>query len=321
MNYARILSTGAYLPERAVSNDELAKRVDTSDEWITERTGIKNRHIAADNETTASLATIAAQRALEDGGLDPNDIDLILVGTCTPDRMFPSTACLVQKALGIERNIPAFDLSAACAGFLYGLVVAEQFIQAGTVKNALVIGSEVLSRVVDWSDRRTCVLFGDGAGAVVLQQSDEPGILSRHLHAQGRYEDILYLPNDLAAPQLKEDSPYVRMAGHEVFKLAVTELGNVATETIQHSGTTQEEIDWMIPHQANLRIIKSVAKRLNLPMRKVILTVSEHGNTSSASIPLALDEAIKDGRIQRGQRLLMEAIGGGMTWGSVLLNY
>jgi 3-oxoacyl-[acyl-carrier-protein] synthase III len=321
MIYSRIIGTGSYLPEKVVSNFDLEKIVDTSDEWIVERTGIRNRHIIAEGETTSSMAILAAQRALQAANVTANEIDLVIIGTCTPDRMFPSTACLVQDALGIKKNIPAFDVSAACAGFIYALSICDQFIKSGMVKKALAIGSESLSRVVDWSDRKTCVLFGDGAGAVVLQASDEPGIHSTHLHAQGSYKHLLYLANDPAAPHLKAETSFVHMNGGGVFKLAVVELGNVVDEALAANNFAKSQIDWLVPHQANLRIIKSLAKRLDLPLEKVILTIQEHGNTSSASIPLALDQGIRDGRIKKGHKVLMEAIGGGMAWGSAIFTY
>ena len=321
MSYSKILSTGSYLPEKILTNRDLEKIVDTSDQWIVERTGIQQRHIVAEHETTVSMAHLATLRALESANIPVDDIDLIIVGTCTPDRVFPSSACLLQEKLGIKRAIPCFDLTAACAGFIYGLSIADQFIRQGTIKTALIVGSECLSRVVDWEDRNTCVLFGDGAGVVLLQADEQPGIHACSLHANGCYQDILYLPNDMAAPHLRSASPFVKMLGKEVFKLAVTELGNCAEEILEKNQITSHEIDWLIPHQANLRIISSVAKRLELPLEKVILTVAEHGNTSTASIPLALDAGIRDGRIRRGQKLLLEGIGGGMAWGSALITY
>lgn len=320
MKYARILGTGSYLPSKRVTNDELAQRIDTSDEWIKTRTGISARHIAAEEETCASLAIEAAKAALNASGISAQTLDMILVATCTPDRMFPSTACFVQNALGL-RNIPAFDVSAACAGFMYALSIANQYVRTESAKRILVIGSEVMSRIVDWNDRGTCVLFGDGAGAVVLGADDKPGIHSTHLHADGCLQDILFLPNDIAAPSLKNHSPYLQMQGSEVFKVAVRELEKVVIETLHTNHFAAQEIDWLIPHQANIRIIQNVAKHLKLPLEQVILTVDEHANTSSASIPLALDVAVRDGRIQRGQKLLLEGIGGGMVWGSALITF
>ena len=321
MVYSKIIGTGSYLPEKIVTNNELAQIVDTSDEWIVERTGIKQRHLVAEHETTVSMANNASRQALHAAGVDANNIDLIIVGTCTPDRIFPSSACLLQEQLGITRTIPAFDVSAACAGFIYALSIADQFIKQGTITTALIVGSECLSRVIDWNDRKTCVLFGDGAGAVILQASNQPGVHSCQLHANGSYQDMLYLPNDLAAPALRTETPFVKMQGADVFKVAVTELGNTAEETLAVNNIDHEQLDWLIPHQANSRIITSVAKRLGIPLEKVILTVAEHGNTSSASIPLALDVAVRDGRIQRGHKLLIEGIGGGMAWGSALITY
>ncbi len=319
--YSRIAGTGSYLPETILTNDELAQRVDTSDEWITDRVGIKRRHVIAEHETTSSMAHLASQAALQASGCHPQDIDLILVATCTPERMFPSTACLLQAHLGIERNITAFDVSAACAGFLYALEVADKFIKAGTVKTALVVGSEALTRMVDWTDRRTCVLFGDGAGAVVLQAAPTPGINCIQTYAQGAQQDILYLPNDKAAPALCSDNAYIVMQGREVFKFAVNAMGQAAETILADCRMNKSDIDWLVPHQANLRIIKSLAKKLDMPLEKVILTIEDQGNTSAASIPLALDAGIKRGQIQRGQNLLLEAIGGGMAWGSAIVTY
>ena len=320
MKYAKIIATGAYLPEKTLTNVQLESLVDTSDEWIVERTGIKRRHIADDYESTASMSTLAAKKALCDAPIDANDLDLIIVATCSPDKLFPSTACLVQAALNIERDIPAFDISAACSGFIYALSMANSMIRVGEIKHALVIGGEVMSRVIDWKDRKTCVLFGDGAGAVILSASDDPGIYSTHLHAQGQYKDILYLPNNLAAAeQDSHQSPYIHMQGNDVFRFAVKSLGDVVMETLQSHDIKTSDISWLVPHQANLRIIKATAKKLNMSLDQVILTVAEHGNTSAASIPLALDTGIRDGRIKSGELVLMEAIGGGMTWGAALV--
>lgn len=321
MSHARIVGTGSYLPEKILTNKDLESFIDTSDEWILDRTGIKRRHIVAEDETAATMGVAAAKNALDAAKLKADEIDLIIVATCTPDKFFPSTACLIQQQLGIANAIPAFDISAACAGFVYALSVAEQFVKSGTIKNALVIGSEAMSRIIDWQDRGTCILFGDGAGAVVLQASEQPGIISSHIHAQGKHKDLLFLPNDIAAPSLQNDSPYLQMRGHEVFKIAVQSLDEIVDETITFNHLEKDDIDWLVPHQANLRIIKATAKRLGLAMEKVILTVAEHGNTSSASIPLALDTAVRDGRIQPGHTILMEGFGGGMAWGSVLVKY
>ena len=321
MTYSKIIGTGSYLPKKILTNADLEKMVDTTDEWIVERSGIKSRHILADDETSASMGTVAAKRALEAAQTSVNEVDLILSASCSPDRIFPSTACLLQDALDIKNPIPAFDIVAACAGFIYGLSIADQYIRSGQMKTVLVVGTEAMSRIIDWKDRGVCVLFGDGAGAVVLQASEQPGIHSTHLHAQGQYKDLLYLPNDLAAPSLKTDSPYVQMEGHDVFKLAVKTMGDIVSETLSKNNIDKSDIDWLVPHQANLRIIKAIAKKLSLSMDRVIMTIDKHGNTSSASIPLALDEAISEGKIKRGDKLLLEAFGGGMAWGSALVTY
>ena len=319
--YSRISGTGSYLPEKVLTNDDIAKKVDTSDEWITERVGIKRRHIIGDHETTSSMAYEAATAALQACGCHPHDIELIIVATCTPDRMFPSTACLLQARLGIKNNITAFDVSAACAGFMYALSVADKFIRTGTVKNALIVGSEALTRVVDWTDRRTCVLFGDGAGAVVLQAAEAPGVHCVKAYAQGDAQDILYLPNEKAAPSLTTGDPNIVMLGREVFKFAVNAMEQAADSILAECKMNKSDIDWLVPHQANLRIIKSLAKKLDISLDKVVLTIEDQGNTSAASIPLALDAGIKRGQIQRGQTLLLEAIGGGMAWGSAIITY
>lgn len=317
MTFSRIAGTGAYLPERIITNKELEKMVDTTDEWITERTGIKQRHVMADDETTSSMAENAARQAIEAAGILPADIDLIILGTCTPDRTFPAAATILQDRLGVY-NCPAFDVSAACSGFIYGMSIADQYIKNGLVKNALVIGAESLSRIVDWTDRTTCILFSDGAGAIVMQPSEEPGVMSTHLHADGKYNKLLFAPNHIG--ELK-DPPHINMNGNEVFKLAVKRLGEIVDETLEHNGINKSDIDWLIPHQANLRIIKATAKKLNLPMERVVLTVQDHGNTSAASVPLALDHAVRNGSIKRGETLLMEAFGAGFTWGSALVRY
>ncbi|MFQ3038760.1 beta-ketoacyl-ACP synthase III [Neisseria cinerea] len=320
MQYAKISGTGSYLPANRVSNDDLAQKVDTSDEWITARTGIKFRHIAAENEKTSDLAAEAARRALDAAGLDGGEIDLIIVATATPDMQFPSTATIVQQKLGITNGCPAFDVQAVCAGFMYALTTANAYIKSGMAKNALVIGAETFSRIVDWNDRTTCVLFGDGAGAVVLSAADKPGIIHAKLKADGNYLNLLNAPGKIAEGKIC-GSPYVKMDGPGVFKFAVKMLAKIADEVISEAGYTAEQIDWIVPHQANRRIIESTAKHLGLSMDKVILTVQDHGNTSAASIPLALDAGISSGQIKRGQNLLLEGIGGGFAWGAVLMEY
>ncbi|MFO7604530.1 MAG: beta-ketoacyl-ACP synthase III [Gammaproteobacteria bacterium] len=322
MIYSRIQGTGSYLPERVLTNGELEKMVDTSDAWITDRTGIKKRHIAADNETTCDLAEHAARQAIEAAGLKPADIDLIIVATTTPDRIFPSTACLLQERLDIH-GCAAFDIQAVCTGFVYALGVADKFIRTGTTQHALVIGAETLSRITDWSDRGTCVLFGDGAGAVVLSASDEPGILSTHLHADGQYKELLTVPAGISenSELLTSGQAFMQMKGNEVFKIAVNTLGRIVDETLAANHLKKSDIDWLVPHQANIRIINATAKKLSMSLERVVVTVAEHGNTSAASIPLALDIAVRDGRIQRGETVLLEAFGGGFTWGSALLKY
>ena len=317
--YSRIAGTGSYLPEKVLTNAELAQRVDTTDEWIVTRTGIRQRHLAAPEQLTSDLALIAVERALAAAGVDKSEVDLIIVATTTPDQIFPSTACILQNKLGVH-GFPAFDLQAVCAGFVYALTTADQFVKSGAAKCAVVVGAETLSSLINWDDRGTCILFGDGAGAVVLEASEEPGILATHLHADGRYNGIL----KTAARPLQGElvgNPYVYMEGNAVFKFAVKALADVATTTLAKAGLDKSDIDWLVPHQANIRIIESTAKHLHLSMEKVIVTVAEHGNTSAASIPLALDDGIRSGKIQRGQTLLMEGIGGGFAWGSVLVNY
>lgn len=322
MTYARIAGTGSALPERVVTNAELAARVETSDEWIAERTGIRQRHIAAEGQTTGDLAFAAAQAALQAAGVDAKEIDLIVIGTTTPDLVFPSTACLLQHRLGAN-GCAAFDVNAACSGFIYALTVANQFIRNGTAKTALVVGAETLSRFLDWSDRSTCVLFGDGAGAVVLKAADEPGILSSHIHADGGYKELLWNPVGVSSGFTDEKNHGLRviMQGREVFKVAVKTLDRVVEETLEANQLDRHQLDWLIPHQANLRIIEATAKRLDMPMDRVIVTVDKHANTSAASVPLALDYAVRSGKVQRGQLLLLEAFGGGFTWGSALLRY
>ncbi len=322
MKYARIIGTGSYLPEKILTNHDLEEMVDTSDKWIQERTGIKERHIAADGETTCDLAEQASLRAIEAAGINASEIDLIIVATTTADQVFPSTACLLQNRLDIH-GCPAFDIQAVCTGFIYAMGVADKFIRAGGIRNALVVGAETFSRIIDWSDRDTCVLFGDGAGAVVLQASDEPGIIATHLHADGEYKDLLQVPAGISKgyDRLQDGSAYAQMSGNEVFKIAVTTLGRIVDETLEANQMKQTDVDWLIPHQANIRIINATARKLKMSMDQVVVTVGEHGNTSAASVPLALDVAVRDGRIKRGETILMEAFGGGFTWGSVLLTY
>jgi 3-oxoacyl-[acyl-carrier-protein] synthase III len=321
--YSRIAGTGSCLPDKVLTNADLEKMVDTDDQWIRERTGIQERRIVSEGETTSTMGVIAAQRAMEAAGVAAADLDLIILGTTTPDFIFPSSACLIQEKLG-ALGIPAFDVNAACSGFVFALGVADKFIKSGSVKTALVVGSETLTRMVDWTDRKTCVLFGDGAGAVILKADNETGILSTHLHADGSKKHLLYNPVGVSAG-FKPDEPNagvrVMMAGNDVFKYAVKALDSVVEETLEANGIDKSELDWLIPHQANLRIIEATAKRLQMPMERVIVTVHKHGNTSSASVPLALDEAVRSGRIQRGQLVLLEAFGGGFTWGSALFRY
>uniref|UniRef100_A0A450WKP6 Beta-ketoacyl-[acyl-carrier-protein] synthase III n=1 Tax=Candidatus Kentrum sp. LFY TaxID=2126342 RepID=A0A450WKP6_9GAMM len=318
MIFSRILGTGGYLPERVVTNAELEKDVATSDQWIRERTGIRQRHLVSDGETTSVLAKEASLRAIEAAGISTKDIDLIVLGTTTPDLVYPATACRVQAQLGI-RGCPAFDVQAVCTGFIYALGTADQFIRTQSATCALVVGVDASSKILDWSDRGTCVLFGDGGGAVVLGASEEPGILSTHLHADGRYEELLYVDGGVFH---EHDYPaYVKMQGGEVFKIAVRTLGRLVDETLAANNLNQKDLDWLIPHQANIRIITATAKKLGLPMEQVIMTVEEHGNTSAASVPLALDVGVRDGRVKRGQIVLLEAFGGGLTWGSALIRY
>ena len=315
--YTRIIGTGSYLPERVVTNDELSEKLDTGDEWIRTRTGIRSRRVAGDGETVCELAEHAARAALEAAGLDR--VGMVVVATTTPDNIFPSTACSLQARLGL-RDIPAFDVQAVCSGFVYALSVVDQYVKSGATDSALVVGAEVLSRVVDWTDRSTCVLFGDGAGAAVVQAGDEPGIYSTHLHADGSLEGILNAPGGPGAPQ-GAGAAGIRMEGGEVFKSAVKVMGDMVAETLEHNGMKESDIDWLVPHQANLRIIKAAARRLGLPMERVVVTVDKHANTSAASIPLALDCAVRDGRIKSGDCVLMEGVGAGMTWGSALARF
>lgn len=321
MIYARILGTGSYLPGDPVTNDDLVARgINTSDEWVAERTGIRARHFAAPGQAASDLALEASLRAIAAAGVDAQDIDLIVLATSTPDYIFPSTATLLQAKLGIKNGGAAFDIQAVCSGFTYALTIAEKFIRSGSHKRALVVGAEVFSRILDWNDRTTCVLFGDGAGAVVLGASEEPGLLATAVHADGSYNGILSVPGAISNGQVT-GSPFVQMDGQAVFKFAVRVLSEVAHEVLTAGGLAPQDLDWLVPHQANIRIILSTAKKMHLPMEKVVTTVAGHGNTSAASVPLALDTAVRDGRIQRGQTVLMEGVGGGFTWAGALLRY
>ncbi|MFK8013347.1 MAG: beta-ketoacyl-ACP synthase III [Marinicellaceae bacterium] len=316
--YSKIIGTGSYLPEKIITNSDLEQRIDTSDEWIQARTGIKQRHVAAEDQVTSDLAYEASKKAIKAAGLKAKDIDLIVVGTTTPDLVFPSTACLLQSKLGIK-EIGAFDVNAACSGFIYALSVADKFIKSGSHKNVLVVGAETLTRILNWDDRTTAVLFGDGAGAVVITASEEPGILSTHIHATGDYADLL---NTNVGPSTRFDEEIaISMKGNEVFKVAVKTLGRIVDETLKHNKMDKSEIDWLVPHQANLRIITATAKKLKMSMDNVVVNVDKTGNTSAASVPMALDQAVRSGQIQRGQTVLLEAFGGGFTWGSALLKY
>jgi 3-oxoacyl-[acyl-carrier-protein] synthase-3 len=320
MTYSRIVGTGRYLPERIMTNFDLEKIVDTTDEWIRTRTGVERRHVVAEDQTTSDMCVEAAKKAIKDANIDVSDIDLVITGTTSPDLIFPNVSTLIQHRLGIPA-CTAFSLEAACTGFIYALTMADKFIRLGEAKCALVIGAECITKLMDWKDRNTCVLFGDGAGAVIVKPSEEPGILSTHLGADGQYKELLYYPvgasNQLA--KAGTDEAAIQMTGSEVFKVAVKTLGGIAADTLEKAGIDKNELDWLIPHQANIRIIQATAKRLGLPMEKVILTVQDHGNTSAASVPMALDVGIRDGRVKKGQLVLMEAFGGGFTWGSVLM--
>lgn len=322
MTHARIVGTGSYLPEYVKTNAEFEADLDTSDAWIRERTGIAERRIVADDQGTCDMAEQAARAALDASGWSPDDLDLIIVGTTTPDRIYPSTACRLQARLGVS-GCPAFDVQAVCTGFIYALGIAEQFLKAGSARRALVIGADTHSRLLDWSDRGTCILFGDGAGAVTLEAGDEPGIYSTHLHADGSYESLLYVDGGTpaGAGETRAGGAYTHMKGNEVFKVAVRTLMRIAEETLEANGMQRDEVDWLIPHQANIRIIEATARKLGLPMERVVVTVDRHGNTSAASVPLALDTAVRDGRIQRGDVLMLEAFGGGFTWGSALVRF
>ncbi|BBP01122.1 beta-ketoacyl-ACP synthase III [Sulfuriferula nivalis] len=317
--YAKISGTGGYLPERIMSNQELAATVDTSDEWITERTGIRQRHLAAENQTTSDLATMAARQAIEAAGVSANDIDLIIIATTTPDLVFPSTACLVQAKLEITNGCPAFDVQAVCSGFVYALSIANNFIRAGQARCALVIGAETLSRITDWTDRSNCILWGDGAGAVILTATETPGIIATHLHADGRHKDLLHVSGGVSAGG--EGAHVMKMEGNAVFRVAVKTLDAIVDETLAANGMQKSDVDWLVPHQANIRIIQATAKKLGMSMDNVVVTVDKHANTSAASVPLALDTAVRDGRIKTGDVVLMEAFGGGFTWGSVLMKW
>jgi len=322
VSYARIIGTGGYLPENVVTNHDLENLVDTTDQWIRERTGIEQRHIAVEGETTVDLAEKASRRAIEAAGIDPAEIDLIILATSTPDKIFPSSACILQARLDIH-GCPAFDIQAVCTGFIYALAVAEKFIKSGSARTALVVGAEVFSRILDWQDRGTCVLFGDGAGAVILRADEETGVLSTHIHADGKYENLLWVPHGIGNgyDQVKAGKAFVEMRGNEVFKMAVNTLGRIVDETLAANNMKKSDIDWLVPHQANIRIITATARKLQMSMDRVVVTVHKHGNTSAASVPLALDVAVRDGRIKRGELLLLEAFGGGFTWGSVLVRY
>ena len=324
MIHSRITGTGSYLPERVMTNHDLEQIVDTSDSWIRERTGIEQRHIAAEGQLTSDLAEPAARAALEAAGRVPEEVDLLIVATTTPDRTFPSTACLLQQKLGIH-GPPAFDVQAVCTGFVYALSVADKFIRTGAARCALVVGAETLSNIVNWNDRGTCVLFADGAGAVVLEASDEPGIIRTDIHADGSYESLLTTvkpdPETTDPQRLADGTAFIEMRGNEVFRMAVNTLGRIVDETMEAAGMSPDQIDWLVPHQANIRIIQATARKLNMSMDRVVVTVDRHGNTSAASVPLALDVAVRDGRIKRGDVILMEAFGGGFTWGSALIRY
>ncbi|MBV8146117.1 MAG: ketoacyl-ACP synthase III [Gammaproteobacteria bacterium] len=316
--YSRIAGTGSYLPAKIITNQDLEKLVDTTDEWIRTRTGIERRHVAAEGETTVDLAEHAARRAIEAAGIAPAEIDFIAFGTTTPDLVFPNCGTLLQQRLGC-RGVPAFSLETACAGFMYALSIADKYVRCGEARRALVIGAETLSRITDWSDRATAVLFADGAGAVVLEAAASPGVLSTHLHSDGEYKDLLYCGSGVSKGF--DAKLAISMTGSEVFKIAVTKLGQVVDETLSANGLERSSLDWLVPHQANIRIIQATARKLEIPMERVIVTVQDHGNTSAASVPMALDVAVREGRIRRGELLLLEAFGGGFTWGSALVRY
>lgn len=319
MKYSRIIGTGGYLPKKVVTNEDLAKIVDTSDEWIVERTGIKRRHVMATDETTTSMAEIAARRAIEDSGVDKDKIQMIIVATCTPQLFFPNAASSLQYLLGITNtNCPAFDINVACSGFIYALSIADQYIRSGAIEYALIVGADSLTKLVDWSDRTTCILFSDGAGAVVLKSDNKPGVYSAHLHTDGSYGDLLHVDGDVYNAPSRQ---YIKMQGNAVFKVAVTQLSEVVEEALKFNNFSKSDVDWLIPHQANLRIIEATARRIDLPMEKVILAVEDQGNTSAASVPLALDIGIRDGRVKPGNLLMLEAFSAGFSWGSALVRY
>ncbi|HLB57079.1 MAG TPA: beta-ketoacyl-ACP synthase III [Coxiellaceae bacterium] len=319
MKYSKIIGTGSYLPKKVLTNAELEKMVDTTDEWIVQRVGVRRRHLVADSgDTTVSMAEAAARAAINAAKIDVNDIDLILVGTASPDQLFPSVACHIQKKLNITNECPAFDVNAGCSGFIYVMNIADQYIRSGAAKNVLIVGVDTLSTIVDWTDRSTCILFGDGAGAAILQQSETPGILATHIHADGQYSNLLFTENALWS---KKAVNYLQMQGSEVFKVAVNKLGEIVDQTLAKAKIDKHDIDWLIPHQANMRIIQAMAKKLDLSMDKVIVTIEDHGNTSAASIPLALDFAVRNNKIKRGDKLLLEAFGAGFAWGSALVVY
>ncbi len=319
--YAKIIGTGGYLPETIRTNDDISQMVDTSDSWIYERTGIKSRRIAGPEETADSMAEIAAHQAINAADIKADEIDMIIVATGSPNRVYPSTACLLQNRLGIRRCV-SFDIQAACSGSIFALSIADQYIKSGIANKILVIGTEICSRIVDWTDRGTCILFGDGAGAILLDSSAQAGILSTHIESDGGYEDLLYCPNpQVATESNKDEAGYIKMRGNEVFKIAVNTLGRIVDETLTANGMEKTDVDWLVPHQANIRIIAATAKKLRMSMDQVILTLEDQGNTSSASVLLAFNEAVRDGRIQRGQVVLLEAFGAGFTWGSALIKY
>ena len=317
MIYSKIIGTGSYLPEKILNNRDLEKMFETTDEWITTRTGIKERHIVSAHQYTSDLAVEASKKAIEASGIHANKIDLIIVATTTPDKIFPSTACIVQTKLGLSL-CPAFDIQAVCSGFVYALSVADNFIKTGAAKCVLVIGAETMSRITDYSDRSNAILWGDGGGAIILEASDQPGILSTHIHADGSYEKLLHVPSGVSHQKGKAT---IEMQGNQVFKIAVNTLDSIVDETLEMNQLDKSDIDWLVPHQANIRILEATAKKLNMSMDRVIVTIDRHGNTSAASIPLALDTAIREYKIKRGETLLMEAFGGGFTWGSALIKY
>ncbi len=319
MIYSRVIGTGSYLPAKVLTNADLEKQIETNDAWIVERTGIRERHIAAEGELTSDLALKAAEKAIEAAAIDAAEIGLIIVATTTPDRVFPSTACALQAKLGIENGCPAFDVQAVCSGFIYAITIANQFIQSGQVKHALVVGAETLSRITDWTDRGNCILWGDGAGAIVLGAGLTPGLISTHIHADGRYQDLLFVDGGVSLKKAGES--HIHMSGNAVFKMAVKTLDAIVDETLAANGLVKDDVDWLVPHQANIRIIQATAKKLGMGMENVVVTVDRQGNTSAASIPLAFDTAVRDGRIKPGETVLMEAFGGGFTWGSVLLRF